>query len=349
MTLSQAINMVDDIKPNAFSCETKTAWINECEGLVQTEVLLRAIDDITVYDYDRDHGAQLLAKPPHDKIYWAYLSAMVDFGNGEYSRYQNTMQVFNSFFGEYQRWFALHYRPADGEAIEQGYYISAYGIAAAHGFEGTEEQWLESLHGRDGEMSFSELTPEEKAELKGDTGAQGPAATIKVGAVVTGAAGSPAQVTNSGTASAAVFDFIIPRGEAGPAATVEIGTVTTGEPGTPAQVTNSGTQDAAVLDFVIPRGNTGASGAGTGDMLESTYDPAGGARQVAFQNDVSAHTGNSDIHVTAAEKTAWSAKQDASARVTSLSSGSTDAQYPSAKCVFDYVTAQIAGAIGGSY
>ena len=130
---------------------------------------------------------------------------------------------------------------------------------------------------------------------------------------------------------------------------MEIGTVTTGEPGTPAQVTNSGTQSEAVLDFVIPRGNTGASGAGTGDMLESTYDPAGGARQVAFQNDVSAHTGNSDIHVTAAEKTAWSAKQDTSARVTSLSSGSTDAQYPSAKCVFDYVAAQIAGAIGGSY
>ena len=35
--------------------------------------------------------------------------------------------------------------------------------------------------------------------------------------------------------------------------------------------------------------------------------------------------------------------------VTSLSSGSTDAQYPSAKCVYDYVASQIAGAIGGSY
>ena len=27
--------------------------------------------------------------------------------------YQNTMQMFNSFFGEFMRWFALNYRPAD--------------------------------------------------------------------------------------------------------------------------------------------------------------------------------------------------------------------------------------------
>lgn len=32
-----------------------------------------------------------------------------------------------------------------------GYYYSAYGIAVKHGFEGTEEEWLESLKGADGE------------------------------------------------------------------------------------------------------------------------------------------------------------------------------------------------------
>ena len=39
-TLSGVITQVDDIKPNAFSNDTKTAWLNECEGLVQTEVFL---------------------------------------------------------------------------------------------------------------------------------------------------------------------------------------------------------------------------------------------------------------------------------------------------------------------
>lgn len=56
---------------------------------------------------------------------------------------------------------------------------------------------------------------------KGDTGNTGPAgatgpagtaATVTVGSTVTGAEGSPATVTNTGTTSAAVFDFSIPQG-----------------------------------------------------------------------------------------------------------------------------------------
>lgn len=159
MTLSSIIQQVDDIKPNAFTNDTKTAWINEVEGLVQTEVMLLAIDDVIQYDYETDKNTVMLVKPPHDKIYWTYLTALIDFANGEYNKYQNTMQMFNSYFGEYMRWYALHYRPADGEAIEQGYYISAYGIAVKHGYEGTEEQWLASLKGEQGasvEMQYDQ-------------------------------------------------------------------------------------------------------------------------------------------------------------------------------------------------
>lgn len=112
-TLKSVIDYVDEIKPNAFSNEVKTKWLNECEGLVQTEVLLWASEEIITYQYDADKGKELLAQPPHDKIYWAYLTAMIDFANGEYNKYQNTMQMFNSFFGEFMRWFALNYRPAD--------------------------------------------------------------------------------------------------------------------------------------------------------------------------------------------------------------------------------------------
>ena len=33
----------------------------------------------------------------------------------------------------------------------RGYYITAYGIAVKHGFQGTEEEWLKSLKGDGGE------------------------------------------------------------------------------------------------------------------------------------------------------------------------------------------------------
>ena len=151
-TLQGVLDIIDSIKPNAFSDEAKTAWINEIEGLVQTEVFLLAIEDVVQYTWPENAAATLLAKPPHDKIYWVYLSAMVDFANGEYDKYQNTMQMFNQFFGEYMRWYARTYNPADGEAEVKGYYLSAYAIAVEHGFEGTEEDWLASLKGEKGDQ-----------------------------------------------------------------------------------------------------------------------------------------------------------------------------------------------------
>ena len=69
-------------------------------------------------------------------------------------------------------------------------------------------------------------TPGAKGEpgepgAKGDKGEPGQAASLRIGSVQTGQAGTQAQVTNSGTALEAVFDFVIPQGEKGERANVE--------------------------------------------------------------------------------------------------------------------------------
>lgn len=51
--------------------------------------------------------------------------------------------------------------------------------------------------------------------IKGAKGDTGTAASIKIGSVTTGAAGSSASVTNSGTASNVVLNFTLPRGKDG--------------------------------------------------------------------------------------------------------------------------------------
>lgn len=155
MILRNLLDYVDDIKPNAFTNETKTAWVNEVEGMVQTEVMLLAIEDVVTYTYAEHANTELFAKPPHDKIYGAYLCAMIDFANGEYNKYSNTMQMFNAYYGEYMRWYAQRYRPADEVAVFKGYYLSAFSLALKHGFVGTEDEWLASLKGDKGEPGES--------------------------------------------------------------------------------------------------------------------------------------------------------------------------------------------------
>lgn len=117
MVLREVIAQVDETKPNAFSNEQKTAWINEAEGKAQTEIFLFAPPQIISYDWDSDQNTELLIAKPHDCIYGYYLTAMIDFANGEYNRYNNSSQIFNSHYKEFMRWFALHYRPADAMEV----------------------------------------------------------------------------------------------------------------------------------------------------------------------------------------------------------------------------------------
>lgn len=58
-------------------------------------------------------------------------------------------------------------------------------------------------------------------EFDGAKGDPGKAATIQVGKVTTGAAGTPASVFNVGTDESAIFDFTIPQGKKGEDATAD--------------------------------------------------------------------------------------------------------------------------------
>lgn len=101
------------------------------------------------------------------------------------------------------------------------------------------------------------------------TGDVGPANSLAIGSITTGAAGSSASATITGTAPSQTLNLTIPRGnsgatgETGPqgapgaAATITVGTVDTVNPDVPATVTNSGTSGAAVFDFEIPKGDPG--------------------------------------------------------------------------------------------
>nr|DAP10525.1 MAG TPA: nucleoid-associated protein [Caudoviricetes sp.] len=110
---------------------------------------------------------------------------------------------------------------AKGERGRDG--KSAYEIAVAHGYDGDEEEWVYSLKGDvgapggKGKSAFESAggrlrfdTEEEwVASLKGEKGDDGKSATVTIGTVTTG---ETASVTNTGTESAAVLNFVLPAG-----------------------------------------------------------------------------------------------------------------------------------------
>ena len=147
-TVNDVITYVNDIKPNAFTEETLTEWLSECEGSIQTEILCIASGDVVTYSYADNKDTELIVKPPHDKLYGFYLLAMIDFAHGEYKKYENTMQLFNAALSEFAKWFVrTHSKEAKNP---EGYYMSGYDLAVKHGYSGTEEEWLKTLIGPQG-------------------------------------------------------------------------------------------------------------------------------------------------------------------------------------------------------
>ena len=166
MQLKELIQFVDGLKKNTFSNEVKTAWVNEVEGMVQTDVLRLAIQDVVQYAYREDADPELIVKPPHDRLYRYYLEAMICYEQEEYDRYENCMQMFNQNLNDFVRWVSETLRPQDELACFRGYYLSAYAIAVKLGFLGTEEEWIASLKGDKGDpFTYEDFTTQQLEDL----------------------------------------------------------------------------------------------------------------------------------------------------------------------------------------
>lgn len=66
------------------------------------------------YSYPDGLDMELLVKPPYDELYVLYLEAKIDAENGEYNKYQNSLQLYNNAYGNFLRWFAGTYDPVQG-------------------------------------------------------------------------------------------------------------------------------------------------------------------------------------------------------------------------------------------
>ena len=125
----------------------------------------------------------------------------------------------------------------------------------------------------------------------GPVGPQGEAATITIGKVETGDSGTLASVTNVGTSTDSVLDFVIPRGDKGRAATIVVGSTTTSEPGTEANVVNSGDENMAILDFTIPRGSKGDKGDTGPQGIQGPQGPKGDKGDIGYGMPTGGTTG----------------------------------------------------------
>ena len=163
MTVQEAISYANALTGQAADQATQLRWLSELDG--QFAFDLYCAETWKPYTED-DLGGMLLIPYPWDGLYVHHLEAMAYYSRGEYERYNNSLGMRERTLAEFkafvQRTRAKCGKITIAQAGDGGSgivtvsgpdvwrYISAYGVALLHGYEGTPEEWLDSLIGPPG-------------------------------------------------------------------------------------------------------------------------------------------------------------------------------------------------------
>ena len=170
MKIKRLVGLLAELTPHAYSDSVVLMWLSQCENSILTDVFLVAPEEMAEYEEVTEQA--LLVPHPYDKLYLPYLQAQVAHANQEYDLYANLMALYNAYRYEYAQYIVDGADPGSGDAVRRGYYLSAYGIAVAHGYAGTEDQWIASLKGATGAKGEPGLSAYEEALEQGFEGTE---------------------------------------------------------------------------------------------------------------------------------------------------------------------------------
>jgi hypothetical protein len=116
MTLQQVLDHVDEMKPNSMSDKLKIAWLNEIEGLLHQEIILKhehtAEEAIAPhYDRDSDPGTVLLVPTVYAELYTYWIMSKIDLQNMEIDKYNNDRALFNASYETFSDYWTRTHMP----------------------------------------------------------------------------------------------------------------------------------------------------------------------------------------------------------------------------------------------
>lgn len=101
MTIEEVINRIDYLKPNGYSKTDKIKWINNLEWIIKKELVdtHNATSSFNGYNSDTNTNTKLIISDTcYDDIYIYYIEAQIDYVNGEYQKYNNSIIRFNEMY-----------------------------------------------------------------------------------------------------------------------------------------------------------------------------------------------------------------------------------------------------------
>ncbi len=105
MTIREAIDRADALRPNTVAETEKYLWLAQLDGALRRQVHnqheAEGEENRAGADLMQADDTVLLAKEPYSGIYLYWLMAQIDLALGELTRYNNDMMLYNMALTEY--------------------------------------------------------------------------------------------------------------------------------------------------------------------------------------------------------------------------------------------------------
>lgn len=115
MTIMDALYRIDELKPNSYSQSEKIKWLSSLDGVIKSEIIdtHEGGEDITFTGYDENSAltTPLIVPAPYDDIYLRWIEAQIDYANGEYGKYNNSITAYNDAYSLFERYYNRTHMP----------------------------------------------------------------------------------------------------------------------------------------------------------------------------------------------------------------------------------------------
>lgn len=115
MTIMEALYRIDEVKPNSYSQAEKIKWLSSLDGMIKSEIIDTHEGGEGVvfngYGEDEDLTKKLLVDAPYDDIYLRWLETQIDYANGEYGKYNNSIAMYNATYSAYEKFYNRTHMP----------------------------------------------------------------------------------------------------------------------------------------------------------------------------------------------------------------------------------------------
>ena len=115
MKIREAVTQIDSLKHNTYSTKEKIGWLSRLDGMVKRLIIdtHEGGEDITFSGYDdsTDQETEMLVPAPFDEIYIRWLEAQIDYANGEYDKYNNSILMYQATYDGYANYYNRNHMP----------------------------------------------------------------------------------------------------------------------------------------------------------------------------------------------------------------------------------------------